>query len=255
MRRKGERRGPRDCCARRRHCALLRYGRGMHAIERSILSRNLGFGLLAIFAVAATSIAGQLATYPQSRALVCWPCEAIVYPARLGIRPGVDRALSADGICGLAYFATPRDLRASMGSDPVLGPARIERGMVMMGLIAAIYSAEIVRCSRSSTRRWAYLPAGASEPRFASSTENLHSIAYARPRPPRREIVWCRTCFPPRSSFRSRAGMVVPLCLAQRTLAKAGPWPTCAKNGSDASSRAILASRVGLLRNGNRGLS
>jgi len=41
----------------------------MQAIERSFLSRNLGFGLLAIIAVAATSIAGQLATYPN---LVPW---------------------------------------------------------------------------------------------------------------------------------------------------------------------------------------
>jgi translocator protein len=41
----------------------------MHAIERSILRRNLGFGLLAIFVVAATSIAGRLATYPN---LVPW---------------------------------------------------------------------------------------------------------------------------------------------------------------------------------------
>jgi tryptophan-rich sensory protein len=35
----------------------------MQATERSILIRNLGFGLLALVAVAATSVGGQLATY------------------------------------------------------------------------------------------------------------------------------------------------------------------------------------------------
>lgn len=37
----------------------------MHAHERSAPSRNFGSGLLAIIAVAATSVVGQLATYPN----------------------------------------------------------------------------------------------------------------------------------------------------------------------------------------------
>jgi tryptophan-rich sensory protein len=37
----------------------------MHASQRSAWSRDLGFGLLSIIAVAATSAVGQLATYPN----------------------------------------------------------------------------------------------------------------------------------------------------------------------------------------------
>jgi translocator protein len=40
-----------------------------HASTRSARSRDLGFGLLSFIAVAATSIVGQLATYPN---LVPW---------------------------------------------------------------------------------------------------------------------------------------------------------------------------------------
>ena len=103
----------------------------MHAIERSILRRNLGFGLLAIFAVAATSIAGQLATYPN---LVPW-YAGLAKPSFT--TPGWVFGPVWTALYLLMAFAVwrilrlPRDLRASMGSDPVLGPARIERGMVV----------------------------------------------------------------------------------------------------------------------------
>jgi len=66
----------------------------MNAPKRSNLICELGFGLQAIISVAATSVIGQLATYPN---LAPQARQTSVQSTRLGVRPGLDNALSNDG--------------------------------------------------------------------------------------------------------------------------------------------------------------
>ena len=66
----------------------------MNAPKRSNLICERGFGLQAIISVAATSVIGQLATYPN---LAPQARQTSVQSTRLGVRPGLDNALSNDG--------------------------------------------------------------------------------------------------------------------------------------------------------------
>jgi len=66
----------------------------MNAPKRSNLICERGFGLQAIISVAATSAIGQLATYPN---LAPQARQTSVQSTRLGVRPGLDNALSNDG--------------------------------------------------------------------------------------------------------------------------------------------------------------
>src|SRR5271157_847098 len=68
---------------------------------------------------------------PKSRTLVRRSRQAIVQPAELGLRSGVDDIVSADGVLGLADSAPAGWLNAPNGSDLILRPAGVECGMVM----------------------------------------------------------------------------------------------------------------------------
>ena len=66
--------------------------------------RRSALALISISAVAAASVIGQIATYPNPApwcTLVRQYRQAIVQPAELGLRSGLDYIVSADGVLGL----------------------------------------------------------------------------------------------------------------------------------------------------------
>ena len=79
----------------------------------------------------------------ESRPLVCRPRQTIVQSTQLGFRPGMDNAVSDDGICTVAHFALTGGIcRASTGSGPPLRSARLKCGMVV----------DVLCCQQSAAR-------------------------------------------------------------------------------------------------------
>ena len=62
---------------------------------------------------------------PKSRSLVCRPRQTVIQSAQLGLCPGLDDALCADGNCPMAHPPAAGGIRrAPVGADLVFRTAR-----------------------------------------------------------------------------------------------------------------------------------
>jgi hypothetical protein len=87
---------------------------------------------LAVIPVAAASLIGQLAAYPNLTPWYAGLVKPPFNPAELGVPAGLDDAVSADGGCGLASFTVrSKDSGTPLGPEFLFRPADAECGLVL----------------------------------------------------------------------------------------------------------------------------
>ena len=94
------------------------------------MGRDLGLAALAITAVAAASVVA--ASHLSKSPVACSTHQTNIPSAQLDLRPGLDDALCAVGLCGVAYLAPAGSFsHASIGADLVLHPAGAQCSLVV----------------------------------------------------------------------------------------------------------------------------
>ena len=118
-------------------------------LEKQRPGRDIGFGALAVIVVAAASVAGQLATYPNLEPWYAGLAKPSFNPPNWIFAPVWTTLFVLMAFFCVAHFAVAADIRPWDGTRAVFHPAGAQCGMVL----------DVLCCPQPATRYDQYRPA------------------------------------------------------------------------------------------------